>query len=165
MASTNTSSTPKFVEPDMENGCETGACELAKLFYTRNERVVRRLRFRRELSDFYLATFNTWAPSEVIANQGLHRTFSQVLYALVNDGKVLRVTNSRLNWVTNSPPNRPRHNPRRPPRHTPHTPHTTIRKHLHSPKPFSKYGWNTWIDRPDSPPGFDDSNMPPDYKT
>ena len=91
MTSNTTSNTPPFVEPDMDNGCETGACELAKLFYTRNERVVRRLRFRRELSDFYLATFNAWAPSEVITNPALHRTFSQVLYALVNDGKVLCV--------------------------------------------------------------------------
>ena len=131
MTSKTTSNTPPFVEPDMDNGCETGACELAKLFYTRNERVVRRLRFRRELSDFYLATFNAWAPSEVISNPALHRTFSQVLYALVNDGKVLRISNSRLLWINNSPP-RPRHQARH---H--HHPHHHPRRTTH--KPSSQY--------------------------
>ena len=154
-----TSNTPPFVEPDMDNGCETGACELAKLFYTRNERVVRRLRFRRELSDFYLATFNAWAPSEVIDNPALHRTFSQVLYALVNDGKVLRISNSRLLWINNSPP---RHHPRHQhhPRRTTHKPSSQY----NTPKPFSKFSGEQSENRPDSPPGFDDSNMPPDYK-
>ncbi len=124
--SNNTSNTPPFVDPDMDNGCETGACELAKLFYTKNERVIRRLRFRRELSDFYLATFNAWAPSEVISNPALHRTFSQVLYALVNDGKVLRISNSRLLWINNSPPqHRLRHTR---PQHT-----------RPKPKPFSAH--------------------------
>ena len=163
--SNTTSNTPPFVDPDMANGCETGACELAKLFYTTNERVIRRLRFRRELSDFYLATFNAWAPSEVIANPALHRTFSQVLYALVNDGKVLRISNSRLLWNNNSPPRHPRshrsqHNRSQ---HRSHNP-TSSRVSQRHPKPFTKFGWDQWINRPDSPPGFDDSNMPSDYK-
>ena len=111
-----TSNTPPFVEPDMDNGCETGACELAKLFYTKNARVVRRLRFRRELSDFYLATFNAWAPSEVIANPALHRTFSQVLYALVNYGKVLSISIYRHLWNKNSPA----HPRDQPPQHQPY---------------------------------------------
>ena len=164
-----TSNTPPFVEPDMDNGCETGACELAKLFYTKNERVVRRLRFRRELSDFYLATFNAWAPSEVITNPALHRTFSQVLYALVNDGKVLRISNSRLLWINNSPPNpHPRHRPRHQPPHQHHSrPRRTTHKpssQYNTPKPFTKFGSKQVENRPDSTPGFDDSDMPPDYK-
>lgn len=102
----------------MANGCEKGACELAKMFYTKNERIIRRLRFRRELSDLYIATFHSWAPPEVITNPALHRTFSQVLYALVNDGKVLRISNSRLLWANNSAPH---HRPRRL-RHSSHVP-------------------------------------------
>ena len=101
-SSTKLSTRINFVEPDMDNGCESGSCELAKLFYNKNERVVRRLRFRRELSDFYIATFADWATPAVIGNPNLHRTFSQVLFALVNDGKVLRISNSRLNWANNS---------------------------------------------------------------
>ena len=120
----------------MDNGCETGACELAKLFYTRNERVIRRLRFRRELSDFYIATFNAWAPSEVISNPALHRTFSQVLYALVNDGKVLRISNSRLLWYNNSLPRSQHTHPQQTrPQHTRPRP---------KPKSFSKFGGDQW---------------------
>ena len=109
-STTAASNIPQFVEPDMDNGCETGACELAKLFYNTNEHIIRRLRWRRELSDFYIATFNSWAPSTVIENPALHRTFSQVLYALVNDGKVLRINNSRLLWANNRMSHHPRHN-------------------------------------------------------
>lgn len=123
--------TPQFVEPDMDNGCETGACELAKLFYNTNERVIRRLRFRRELSDFYIATFKSWAPSGVINNPALHRTFSQVLFALVNDGKVLRISNSRLLWLNNGPPrshSQRRHTHHHNRRHT----HHHNRRHTHT---------------------------------
>mgnify|MGYP003689230003 FL=1 len=95
----DTAKVPTFIEPDIANGCETGACALAKCFYDNNWRVLRRLRYRRELSDYYQATFNWWAPQEVIDHPPLHRTFSQVLYALVNDGRVLQVSNSHLNWL------------------------------------------------------------------
>ena len=59
-----------------------------------------------------IATFNAWAPSEVISNPALHRTFSQVLYALVNDGKVLAVIpvffGTTILFPVNTPvPNKP----------------------------------------------------------
>ena len=99
----STTTTPPYVEPDMPNGCETGACALAKCFYDNNFQVLRRLRFRRELSDYYIRTFATWAPPEVVTNPALQRSFSQVLFALVHDGKILRVSNSKLSWAINRP--------------------------------------------------------------
>ena len=99
MASSTT--TPAYVEPDMPNGCETGACALAKCFYDNNFQVLRRLKFRRELSEYFIRTFPTWAPPEVVTNQALQRSFSQVLFALVHDGKILRVSNSKLSWAIN----------------------------------------------------------------
>ena len=99
MASSTT--TPPYVEPDMPNGCETGACALAKCFYDNNFQVLRRLRFRRELSEYFIRTFATWAPPEVVANPALQRSYSQVLFALVHDGKILRVSNSKLSWAIN----------------------------------------------------------------
>lgn len=90
---------PPFVDADMDNGCETGSCALARCFYTNNSAVLHRLAYRNELSQYYLNTFHSWAPTEVVRNPGLHRSFSQVLFALVNDGGVLRLSQSRLIWT------------------------------------------------------------------
>lgn len=96
----NRTSPPPHVEPDMDNGCESGACALARSFYDANWRLLVRLRHRGELSKLYLSTFNSWALPEVIQNPHLHRSFSQVIFALVNDGRVLRVNGKvHLNWI------------------------------------------------------------------
>lgn len=113
----STTTTPPHVDPDMPNGCETGACALAKCFYDNNFQVLRRLRFRRELSEYFIRTFPTWAPQEVVANPALQRSFSQVLFALVHDGKILRVSNSKLSWAINR---------------TAHAPHRTQSHRRHS---------------------------------
>ena len=113
----STTTTPPHVDPDMPNGCETGACALAKCFYDNNFQVLRRLRFRRELSEYFIRTFATWAPPEVVANPALQRSFSQVLFALVHDGKILRVSNSKLSWAINR---------------TAHAPHRTQSHRRHS---------------------------------
>jgi len=103
------SNAPPFVEPDMDNGCESGACGLAKAFYDANWRVLVRLRHRGELSKLYISTFDTWAPEEIKSNPGMHRSFSQVLFALVNDGQVLRINNKvHLKWINTPGQHRPR---------------------------------------------------------
>lgn len=103
------SNAPPFVEPDMDNGCESGACGLARAFYDSNWRVLVRLRHRGELSKLYISTFDTWAPEEIKSNPGMHRSFSQVLFALVNDGQVLRINNKvHLKWINTPGQHRPR---------------------------------------------------------
>ena len=96
----------------MDNGCESGACALARIFYDSQARLLWRLKTRGELSTFYRSTFNSWAPEEVKSNPGLHRQFAQVMFALVNDGKILRVNKGQyLVWTdSNNPANRRRNN-------------------------------------------------------
>ena len=112
MAHSNSRTTIPFVESDMDNGCESGACGLAKTFYDTQARLLWRLKTRGELSNFYRSTFDSWAPEEVKSNPRLHRQFSQVMYALVNDGKILRVNKGQyLVWTDpNNPANRRRNN-------------------------------------------------------
>ena len=109
MASTERNTIP-FVEADMENGCESGACGLAKAFYDSQCRLLWRLKTRGELSTFYRSTFDSWAPEEVKSNPGLHRQFAQVMFALVNDGQILRVNKGQyLVWTDpQNPANRRR---------------------------------------------------------
>ena len=112
MAHSNSRTTIPFVESDMDNGCESGACGLAKTFYDTQARLLWRLKTRGELSNFYRSTFDSWAPEEVKSNPRLHRQFSQVMYALVNDGRILRVNKGQyLVWTDpNNPANRRRNN-------------------------------------------------------
>ena len=112
MAHSNSRTTIPFVESDMDNGCESGACGLAKTFYDSQARLLWRLKTRGELSNFYRSTFDSWAPEEVKSNPRLHRQFSQVMYALVNDGRILRVNKGQyLVWTDpNNPANRRRNN-------------------------------------------------------
>ena len=111
-----------FVEADMENNCETVSCALARAFYTANCRLLWRFKTRAELSTFYRSTFvgnlPSWATHDMKANPVLcERQFSQVLFALVNDGKVLRINKGQfLVWTDiNNPANK--RNARKPPRH------------------------------------------------
>ena len=111
-----------FVEADMENNCETVSCALARAFYTANCRLLWRFKTRAELSTFYRSTFvgnlPSWATDDMKANPVLcERQFSQVLYALVNDGKVLRINKGQfLVWTDINNPANKRH-ARKPPRH------------------------------------------------
>ena len=83
-----------FAPADMPNGCETGACSLARVFYQTQHRLLWRLKHRGELTAFYHATYDSWAPDLS------PRSFAQVLYALVNDGHILRINKGRfLVWT------------------------------------------------------------------
>lgn len=83
-----------FVPADMDNGCETGACTLAKRFYKAHHLLLWRLRTRTELTAFYHATLQSWA------NDLSPRSFAQVLFALVNDGRILRINKGQfLVWT------------------------------------------------------------------
>ena len=83
-----------FAPADMHNGCETGACSLARIFYQTQCRLLWRLKHRAELTAFYHATYDSWAPDLS------PRSFAQVLYALVNDGRILRINKGRfLVWT------------------------------------------------------------------
>lgn len=110
MSHNNSRNTIPFVESDMDNGCESGACGLAKTFYESQCRLLWRLKTRGELSTFYRNTFNSWAPEEVKSSPGLHRQFAQVMFALVNDGQILRVNKGQyLVWTdSQNPANRRR---------------------------------------------------------
>ncbi len=110
MSHSNSRNTIPFVESDMENGCESGACGLAKAFYESQCRLLWRLKTRGELSTFYRSTFQSWAPEEVKSSPGLHRQFAQVMFALVNDGQILRVNKGQyLVWTdSQNPANRRR---------------------------------------------------------
>ena len=110
MSQNNSRSTIPFIEADMDNGCESGACGLAKTFYESQCRLLWRLKTRGELSTFYRSTFDSWAPPEVKSSPGLHRQFAQVMFALVNDGQILRVNKGQyLVWTDlQNPANRRR---------------------------------------------------------
>lgn len=111
-----------FVEADMENNCETVSCALARAFYTANCRLLWRFKTRAELSTFYRSTFvgnlPSWATDDMKADPVLcERQFSQVLFALVNDGKVLRINKGQfLVWTDINNPANKRH-AHKPPRH------------------------------------------------
>ena len=111
-----------FSEPDMENNCESVSCVLARTFYTANCRLLWRFKTRADLSTFYRSTFvgnlPSWATDDMKANPVLcERQFSQVLFALVNDGKILRINKGQfLVWTDiNNPANK--RNARKPHRH------------------------------------------------
>jgi len=110
MSQNNSRSTIPFIEADMDNGCESGACGLAKTFYESQCRLLWRLKTRGELSTFYRSTFDSWVPDEVKSSPGLHRQFAQVMFALVNDGQILRVNKGQyLVWTDpQNPANRRR---------------------------------------------------------
>ena len=83
-----------FVPADMPNGCETGSCSLAHAFYKSQRLLLWRLKTRSELTAFYHATYHYWSDDLE------PRSFSQVLYALVNDGRILRINKSKyLVWT------------------------------------------------------------------
>ena len=92
------SNAPDMVAADMDNGLESVACKLAKTFYERYGASLHGITKRGALSQFYIDTYDSWCPAELT---GQPRHFKQVLYALVNDGKVVRVVGSGrfLRWT------------------------------------------------------------------
>ena len=92
------SNAPDMVDPDMENGLESVSCKLAKTFYERYGASLHGITKRGALSQFYIDTYETWCPTDL---NGQPRHFKQVLYALVNDGKVVRVVGGGrfLRWT------------------------------------------------------------------
>lgn len=104
------SNAPEMVAADMDGGLETVSVKLAEAFYKRYGSTLHGMTKRGQLSQFYIDTYESWCPEEL---RGQPRHFKQVLYALVNDGKVVRVVGGGrfLRWAYAS--TRRRHDDRR----------------------------------------------------
>ena len=104
--------------PDRADGTERVARNWAKRFYTDNVGFLRNaIHNRKALAYFY----KIWRHSPFATLSGFfaeydrfhYRHFSQILFALVNDGRVCRVSKSRdtnvnpIIWMTNQIPNNP----------------------------------------------------------
>lgn len=81
---------PPIVECDMENGCESTACYIARDFYNKNYHQILKISSRNKLRDFFIKSSRFWMPPH-LTSRGEFRHFDQVLFALVNDGQVCRV--------------------------------------------------------------------------
>ena len=113
---------PPMVLADREDGCESQACYIAKLFYRNCIHHIKDISNRDKLKDYFIKSHRYWIPAEILERGDL-RHFDQVLYALVNDGKVCRVKktssgNHIVLWAINDfhlPTShyRPRNTPRR----------------------------------------------------
>ena len=92
------SNAPAMVESDMDNGLETVSCRLAKVFYERYGASLHGITKRGQLSQFYIDTYENWCPDDLV---GQPRHFKQVLYALANDTKMVRVVGGGrfLRWT------------------------------------------------------------------
>lgn len=94
----SSSNAPEMVPADMDNGLESVSVKLAKAFYERYGTSLHGMTKRGQLSQFYIDTYESWCPSDL---SGQPRHFKQILYALVNDGKVVRVVGGGrfLRWA------------------------------------------------------------------
>ena len=92
------SNAPEMVKADMDGGLESVSVKLAKAFYERYGTSLHGMTKRGQLSQFYIDTYESWCPEELT---GQPRHFKQILYALVNDGKVVRVVGGGrfLRWA------------------------------------------------------------------
>ena len=101
-------------EPDLENGVNSVALDLRAAFGNRSVSCVF-LPTRSQLSKLYISTFNSWATDETQKDRSLQRPFSQVLYAMVQSMKILRVFDhgSKLSWRDNRRPTQSRDHGRR----------------------------------------------------
>jgi len=92
------SNAPAMVESDMDNGLETVSCQLARKFYERYGASLHGITKRGALSQFYIDTYESWCPEDLA---GQPRHFKQVLYALANDTKMVRVVGGGrfLRWT------------------------------------------------------------------
>ena len=92
------SNAPAMVESDMDNGLETVSCQLASKFYERYGASLHGITKRGALSQFYIDTYESWCPDDLA---GQPRHFKQVLYALANDTKMVRVVGGGrfLRWT------------------------------------------------------------------
>ena len=155
MTRNNSHTTIPFVESDMANGCESGACGLAKTFYDTQARLLWRLKTRGELSSFYRSTFDSWAPEEVKSNPHLHRQFAQVMFALVNDGRVLRVNKGQyLVWTDPNNPANNRRNNRGPRHHGNHRGNHHRQHRQHNQNQQHRHHTSSPYHQNDDPPAF-----------
>jgi len=92
------SNAPEQVAADMDNGLETVSCLLAKTFYARYGSSLHGITKRGQLSQFYIDTYESWCPADLV---GQPRHFKQVLFALANDTKMVRVVGGGrfLRWT------------------------------------------------------------------
>ena len=92
------SNAPAMVESDMDNGLETVSCQLASKFYERYGASLHGITKRGALSQFYIDTYESWCPEDL---SGQPRHFKQVIYALANDTKMVRVVGGGrfLRWT------------------------------------------------------------------
>lgn len=89
-----TRSGPPIVQPDRDDGCETVACYIAQTFYNACQYEISKITSRNQLRKYFLNSQKFWMPPE-LTERNETRHFDQVLYALVNDGKVCRVKKSQ----------------------------------------------------------------------
>ena len=89
---------PEQVPSDMENGLESVSCQLASEFYNRYGTSLHGITKRGGLSQLYIDTYDSWCPAKL---KGQPRHFKQVLYALANDTKKVRVVGGGrfLRWT------------------------------------------------------------------
>lgn len=92
------SNAPVEVAADMDNGLETVSCQLAKVFYERYGASLHGITKRGQLSQFYIDTYDSWCPADLV---GQPRHFKQILFALANDSKQVRVVGGGrfLRWT------------------------------------------------------------------
>ena len=97
-----TSNAPAEVAADMDNGLESVSCKLADTFYERYGASLHGLTKRGALSQFYIDTYDSWCPEELA---GQPRHFKQVLFALANHTKKVRVVGGGrfLRWTDFKP--------------------------------------------------------------
>ena len=103
--STQRESAPARVEPDMENGFESGSCALARAFYDTHGVEASQINDRSELGRFFASKQNELLQDEALmaacTKNGLEdprRHWSQILFSLARHGKVLKVS-SGGSWI------------------------------------------------------------------
>ena len=86
----------RFIPEIKDNiGIDKQATQLAKLFYNSQQYFIKKCKYRNQIGFLYKSTFNYWAPLQIKTNRNLQRHFSQVLFALSKELRVMRVVKGR----------------------------------------------------------------------
>ena len=88
-----------IVSPDLKNGTESRANIIAHCFWKKMGRLLNRFKSRRSLREIYnMFISSAHFPEDL---RETPRSFNQVLFSLVHDGKVCRVVNGKVHWKFN----------------------------------------------------------------
>ena len=107
--STQRESAPTRVDADMDNNLESGSCALAKAFYEKHGAKASQISDRRDLGRLFASKQSELLQDETLlatctknGREDPRRHWSQVLFALARDGKVLKVRDggSWVDWNT-----------------------------------------------------------------